>query len=77
MNALPRCRKCGSAPRYHERDIVPDSPSYAITCAEMCGSDTHWQLSIAAAEKIWRRGPVPGERGGQGDPADDAALQVH
>lgn len=71
LSWAPRCPRCGAAALVCVQEIAPGTISHAIACADRCGADTHWQMSLTEALRIWKRGPENGERGGNGDPADD------
>lgn len=67
---INRCR-CGAEPKVAAKGITGESLAYAVHCAEFCGDDSHWQMSLEEAVKRWNAGLVRGASGGNGSPDDD------
>lgn len=71
MDLVKHCR-CGARPGVAVSEIVPgEPPAYAVHCAEHCGDDSHWQMSLSEAVARWNAGLVRGASGGNGSATQD------
>lgn len=77
MSALRLCPRCGAPPRMAHTNIDRATHAWAVHCSALCGADTHWQMSAVQAATMWNDARVNNERGGQGDPTEDARARRH
>lgn len=77
LTHLPRCRTCGGRPRLANTSIDRHTIAFAVHCENLCGDDTHWQMSMAHAEQMWRDGRVRHQQGGNGSSDDDRNIRSH
>jgi hypothetical protein len=66
---LNKCR-CGAEPRIAAR-TDEDGAIYAVHCENLCGDDSHWQMSLTEAVDRWNSGLVRGASGGNGAAEQD------
>ena len=67
---MNKCR-CGANPKIAASDEIADRTVYAIHCEQMCGDDSHWQMSLTEAVTRWNAGLVRAASGGNGSRDQD------